>query len=798
MANMHWRGRTFTKKTIAGAITALVLSATVHAQVRNVDIPAGDLKAALDAYVAQTGQQLVYRSDDLRGLRSKGVQGGVTPEQALERLLDGTALKVRRDSSGAVVLFLGEAAAAGAAAATGGSVEKDVAILPTVYVTGTGVSHLAELNRTGTRTDVDPMALPQSVSTVSKELLEQQQVRDLRDAVANVAGVSGTGQDDGLITMRGFPAGVMRNGNIVTAVSGVSAINAPLITISKVEVVKGPEAIVAGVASTYGGVVNVITKSPQATPVREVVASIGSRGYYEVGADFGGALTEDKRFLARVVGSTSNSGRDEAGYKGAFRDYISPSFTWANRSSGTDLTLSYEDQRSRVKPFSRVYFAPGQPFDKNVKPAFIPPGDSGRSENQQVLSLAFSQRLGMGWELGVKLSRDRKEATIIDTAAGARPRLDYPYPNLVASVFVNDSVEVTKTAKLELKGNFETGPVEHSLLLAYDDLRSNFVSGFARPALTVTNIDTGITTDITAALGENFGIPAPREETTVKPKEKGFLVYDHLSWGPWVALAGWRQVRYAPGDPNLPDPASFSRGLPSLGVLYRWNSTLSLYGSASKGFQPNIGLFTVDGASIAPETAKQFEAGFKAQLANRKLALTGAIYEIKQRNVAVPDFENFSPTGLFWFTVPGATARGAELELSGNPTPRLSLRSSYAYLNKRADSPDAVGIVFVRHQGSVWASYHFGDISGKESLGWWLGGGLQMRSASLGLEAPAIASPGDHRFDLNGGYQAKRWSFVAGVKNLANSRLYTTSSRGERVGTLVQPREFYATARYNF
>ena len=94
------------------AATALLLCLAAQAQnARPIDIPAGELKAALDAYAAQTGQQLVYRVDDVKGLRSNGAKGELTPDNALQLLLQGTRLKTKRDGEKAVVIFVGEAVA---------------------------------------------------------------------------------------------------------------------------------------------------------------------------------------------------------------------------------------------------------------------------------------------------------------------------------------------------------------------------------------------------------------------------------------------------------------------------------------------------------------------------------------------------------------------------------------------------------------------------------------------------------------------------------------------------------------
>ena len=101
----------------AGALAAAVaslLAFSAQAQDLKFDIPASDLKSALDAYINQTGQQIVYKSDDLKGKASPGARGSMTSDQALTALLAGTGLQVSRDASGAVVVFPAEAVAGGA------------------------------------------------------------------------------------------------------------------------------------------------------------------------------------------------------------------------------------------------------------------------------------------------------------------------------------------------------------------------------------------------------------------------------------------------------------------------------------------------------------------------------------------------------------------------------------------------------------------------------------------------------------------------------------------------------------
>jgi iron complex outermembrane recepter protein len=88
---------------LACGVSALS-STAVYADSYNFDVPAGDLKAALDLFIRQTGSQLIYRVDDLRGKETHGAHGNLSSAEALDRLLEGTGFKAVRDSEGSIAI----------------------------------------------------------------------------------------------------------------------------------------------------------------------------------------------------------------------------------------------------------------------------------------------------------------------------------------------------------------------------------------------------------------------------------------------------------------------------------------------------------------------------------------------------------------------------------------------------------------------------------------------------------------------------------------------------------------------
>ena len=96
---------------ISAAIFSMAFSVAAHAQTHDLNIPGGDLKAALDAYVLQSGIQIIYNADEVRGQRSNGVSGRLSDEQALNALLKDTGLYVKRDGSSAAKVVVAANAA---------------------------------------------------------------------------------------------------------------------------------------------------------------------------------------------------------------------------------------------------------------------------------------------------------------------------------------------------------------------------------------------------------------------------------------------------------------------------------------------------------------------------------------------------------------------------------------------------------------------------------------------------------------------------------------------------------------
>jgi iron complex outermembrane receptor protein len=123
--------------------------AQAQAQNQHFQIASGDLGQALDAYIHQSGRQLIYRVDDVRGVHSPGAQGEMSADDALAALLSGTGFSSRSDSSGAIAIVRADAPLSEivvTATPGGEGIERQKASFSTTTLSSEDIHRLAPLN----------------------------------------------------------------------------------------------------------------------------------------------------------------------------------------------------------------------------------------------------------------------------------------------------------------------------------------------------------------------------------------------------------------------------------------------------------------------------------------------------------------------------------------------------------------------------------------------------------------------------------------------------------------------------
>ena len=165
-------------------------------------------------------------------------------------------------------------------------------------------SYKASESRSAMKIDAPLRDIPQTVNVVPESVIKDQGAQSMEDVLKNVPGIglsNGDGQRD-QVTIRGFSAiGDM----YIDGVRDDALYFRDLSNIERVEVIKGPAAVLYGRGSS-GGLINSISKKPSFTPKREVGMNVDSEGKRRTQFDTGWADPQSNQAY-RVTGAFEDS-----------------------------------------------------------------------------------------------------------------------------------------------------------------------------------------------------------------------------------------------------------------------------------------------------------------------------------------------------------------------------------------------------------------------------------------------------------------------------------------------------------
>ncbi len=576
------------------------------------------------------------------------------------------------------------AIAAEPSAAEPSSSQSATETLDAVEVVGARPSYQAPPSRAATKTDTPTLRTPQNVQVVPRAVLDDQNALNIADAVRNVAG---TGSDFGfnggslpLLIVRGFPTVSMSAQGSTTSSyffngTKVQGLPVAMSNIESVEVVKGPASVLYGRAEP-GGLINVITRHPQAERGFSASATGGSFGLLQGSAEVFGALDQDQHWLGRAAISHDDNGSN--------RDFVedrlsafSAALAWVP-SDRTRLSFNLERSRQRYRNDYGIPAIGDRPADIDRDNQFNEGVPLSRQDNT-VARIDLAQTLSERWTLNV-------HALALDQ--------DGAQYDLIPSTFFSGQAGLIATGRIDRLYNYDpqrqrrlyqlnadvagkllTGAVEHTLLIGADAYRDRFDSrstGFVPgPSIDIRDPVYGQVPplDLDAT---------PLFDQEGRTRWTGVYVQDQIALGNGVELiAGVRHDRSsarfgAPG--TRANEQRFTT--PRLGAVWQFAPDQSVYAQFQEGVAANNGR-NLAGESLDSEQARLYEIGHKLQTNDGKLTSTIALYQLTKRNIAnyVPDISGFFDT----IAVGEARARGLEWDVSGQLTDHLAVIASYAY-----------------------------------------------------------------------------------------------------------------------
>jgi len=666
-----------------------------------------------------------------------------------------------------------------------GSSTADEQTLPTVKVLekaeradGPVSCYRATRSSSFTKTDTPIKEVPASVSVVPAELMKDQSMQNMADAIRYVPGAlahQGEGNRDQFI-LRGMSAGADM---YVDGIRDDAQVFRDLYNLERVEVLKGAGGMIFGRGGA-GGVVNRVTKKPVFGHVGEASVSLGQYGQLRGTADAGGKLSDGAAWRVNVMGETADSFRDGVDL---LRFAINPTVTFVLAPT-TTLTLGYEhlkDERTADRGFPSKN---GKPYDADPKTFF---GNAEQSNARSTIDGAYAileHDLGDGMQLKNsfrvthydKFYQNVYPATTTPVSANNRVTLN-AYNN------ANDRTNIFN--QTDLISRFNTGPLEHTLLigieLGHQDSTNKRNTGFFGSATSIT-----VPAGNPLAFATTFRPNGTDADNNVKADVAALYVQDQIALSKeWKLLAGLRydyfKTRLDDRRTLVPAPdlehtdKEFS---PRLGLIWSPNASSTYYASYGYSFLPSAETLSlaVNTANLDPEAAKNYEIGGRWDLL-ANLSLSAALFRLDRNNVRNAD-------GNGGIVLTGQTQTdGVEVGLQGNVTRDWQVYAGYAHLDARiTKATAAAGNLNHRPQLvpentlSIWNRVNVGHGVGA-------GLGVIYQGASYANADNLVQLPAFIRFDgaLYYSFADDKMRLALNVENLFDKEYFPTADANNNI-----------------
>ena len=616
----------------------------------------------------------------------------------------------------------------------------EAADAPAIIVYGRPDGYDIEKTRTATKTETPLIDVPQTVTVLSREQIDDQGVESLGEALRYVPGVvlgQGEGHRD-QVTLRG------QNTTADFFLDGLrddAQYYRPLYNTDRVEVLKGANALIFG-RGGGGGVINRVPKAPEFEKARtDFSAGVDSFGGWSIAADLDQPVGESFAARLNATYEALNNHRDR--FDGHFTG-IAPTLGW-KLGEATRLVAAYEyveDRRITDRGVPSFAGSPLRGFDE----VFF--GDTTLNRASVTAHIA---RLKLDHEFSDSLNAnlavqfgdyDKYYGNIYPRAAATLTTVEFEgYENY------------TKRQNWSAQGNLvwqgETGGLNHQLLIGFEASDQDTDDARALTLFGPTNASR-----ITVPLGRQITVPGARygaisRSSASNVRALSAYIQDQIDLGEVVKLVlGLRYDDFRITSTNRINGFTATRSdakwSPRAGLIIKPRENVSLYASYARSFLPQSGdqfvVLDATTATLAPEEFRNLEAGVKWDVTER-LAFTAALYQLDRTNTRAND----PVTGVAVLTGKSRT-KGMELALVGTLAKGLQVTLGYALQDGEVTATTTAAPAgrtlaqLPRHQLSAWGRYDVTDRLG-------IALGAVKQSDQFATISNAVRMPGYTRID---------------------------------------------------
>ncbi len=658
--------------------------------------------------------------------------------------------------------------------------------------------------------------VPQSLTIINRNLIEDRNAISLKEALRNVAGLTFNAAEGGRIgdniTIRGFGAS---SDLYLDGMRDNAQYNRDTFNIEKVEVLRGAASMVFGRGST-GGVVNQVSKEPALDLNSSVSVTAGTQSFLRETADLNQNISDTAAIRLNLMKTDSESNRDYVSHDSIG---VAPSIKFG---IGTDneLLLAY----SHLQYDDIPDFGIPIPNVQNSKPIAVPndtfygfPKVDYQKDSADVFTARLNHKIDNDSEVILLARKSMVERDLRATTASY---------NLTSGLITRGrqargAQEDTSTLQANYVSKFEAFKMKHELLAGaeYLDEKASRWGYFSSTPL--NNPATTALYPDNFTLPNNYGATYQRiNPIHFKDSDIGLYAQDIIEFIPnWKLLLGARyddfhaeydstttatgaSVRYERRDRVW----SYRSGL-----MYQPNNKATYYASYGTSFNPSGDLYAIEAltssnaAKTDPEKSINAEIGAKWELFNDKLSLRTAIFRSEKTNERNTDQTNTSVTLLSG----KRHTDGIEFEATGHVTNNWEIFGGVAFMKAEIDkhvNPNGVGLKPVNTpsvSGNFWNTYKITKNwkigAGADFVGERLGYSISQNSTNGVFTAPTIRRvPGYVRFDGLLQWDNKQYSAKLNVFNLLDREYFDSIYPNGGWGVPGTNRAAQLTVTYKF
>ncbi len=671
----------------------------------------------------------------------------------------------------------------------------------------------AKNTATATKTDTPVEKSPQSISIITRQELDIHQPNSLKDALGYTPGVvvsdRGSSSAFDYVKIRGFSSGQSQN-NYLDGLKLVSDGWAETVIdpymLERVEVMRGPVSVLYGM-SNPGGIVQMVSKRPTLTPLKEIQFKMGSDNLMQTGFDFSDTLDDAGEYSYRLTG-VARSNDDQQELSKQKRYMIAPSFSW-NPDENTSLTILASLQNDPnvgyygwlPKAGTLDAFPDGSHLSTDFDESAT---NNSYSRYQRMVGYSLEHALNDTFTIrqnvryaNIKTSQNSVYGKGICTVSSC-PDVSASELNhyLARGVFSDNERLNSFSVDTQLQSNFNIGNIDHTLLTGIDYRRLNN---------DISNLyGTASPLDLTGPEKTDYefadAVPYARDWS----RQTGIYLQDQMEWNNWIVTAGGRydwsmqQRNLVSTDTNIKrkDHQLTWR----TGINYLFDSGIAPYISYAQSFEPNdFSSSSAAPATYKPSRGEQYEAGIRYVPQGQAIVLSAAVFELTKTNNLTADKDD----PLKKVAAGEIRSRGVELEGKAALTKSINVTASYTFTNAeytedtnlKGKTPYSIP----RNMASLWGDYTFGE---DLLRGFTIGTGGRYIGSTYGDSNNTFRVPaatiwnGVIKYDLTR-VGMKDSSLALNVNNILN-RKYVASCFADYACFWGADRQVVATATFRF